>query len=377
MLTHGVGDSTSLGRDDLLNDAAEDVRQTVQIAGGIEVLFAGGDVLQGAGGVFVTAQIDTVDGSAGVLGKFGLVNSGNSIICLLSRSIDPRISVVTGILGILCAVEASAVACQIVVIEAVGIGIATCELTGPAEMQGAELFAASPFAFKKVAESRSAIGEDHNDLIILGGHLHRLASGINASLDIGSALLIIPIKLSCAFNCLIGLIQLRSESRNGIVVVAEANDRDLIAALLQQSPCEVLCGSPDSTEIAVHAVGPVQHQHDAGPADRSLDGLVLHRHLKGDVEVVGTRIGLFHGLGEHNLAILIGHGLALRANFRVLLGGASGIHGECRDLHQAQAHYQGHEQAQCPLADGLAPGDSLARIVLCHDSFPPSIFNRN
>ena len=47
------------------------------------------------------------------------------------------------------------------------------------------------------------------------------------------------------------------------------------------------------------------------------------------------------------------------------------LHGECRDLHQAQAHYQGHEQAQCPLADGLAPGGSLAGIVICHDSFPP------
>ena len=66
----------------------------------------------------------------------------------------------------------------------------------------------------------------------------------------------------------------------------------------------------------------------------------------------------------------------------VIVGNAASFHdlglirgrvvfGECRDLHQAQAHYQGHEQAQCPLADGLAPGGSLAGIVICHDSFPP------
>ena len=66
----------------------------------------------------------------------------------------------------------------------------------------------------------------------------------------------------------------------------------------------------------------------------------------------------------------------------VIVGNAASFHdlglirgrvvfGKCRDLHQAQAHYQGHEQAQCPLADGLAPGGSLAGIVICHDSFPP------
>ena len=66
----------------------------------------------------------------------------------------------------------------------------------------------------------------------------------------------------------------------------------------------------------------------------------------------------------------------------VIVGNAASFHdlglirgrvvfGKCRDLHQAQAHYQGHEQAQCPLADGLSPGGSLAGIVICHDSFPP------
>lgn len=66
----------------------------------------------------------------------------------------------------------------------------------------------------------------------------------------------------------------------------------------------------------------------------------------------------------------------------VIVGNAASFHdlglirgrvvfGKCRDLHQAQAHYQGHEQAQCPLGRRLAPGGSLAGIVICHDSFPP------
>ncbi|MDY4965398.1 MAG: hypothetical protein SO100_03455 [Dysosmobacter sp.] len=105
-------------------------------------------------------------------------------------------------------------------------------------------------------------------------------------------------------------------------------------------------------------------------------------HRQGDVK--GVLTGLLNGLAEGE-ALAIGHAGVGRTAIGskpprhdlILKGSLAFVHGECRDLHQAQAHYQGHEQAQCPLADGLAPGDSLARIVLCHDSFPPSIFNRN
>ena len=112
--------------------------------------------------------------------------------------------------------------------------------------------------------------------------------------------------------------------------------------------------------------------------------LLCGLHRQGDVKRVHA--GLLDGLAEGEALVLVtgraGFDLVAAgikpAVHNLLFKGGSGrlshtaIDGEGRDLHQAQAHDQGHEQAQCPLADRLAPGDSLAGIVFaCHDSFPP------
>ena len=104
--------------------------------------------------------------------------------------------------------------------------------------------------------------------------------------------------------------------------------------------------------------------------------LLCGLHRQGDVKRVHA--GLPNGLAEGEALTLGRAGFDLvaagikPARHDLILAGLGLIYGKCRDLHQAQAHDQGHEQAQCPLADRLAPGDSLAGIVFaCHDSFPP------
>ena len=123
-----------------------------------------------------------------------------------------------------------------------------------------------------------------------------------------------------------------------------------------------------------HGTGGINDQDGSG-IRVSNDRLVLGGDFQIYVEeVLGA--GLSEGALDLDCPVVR---IALRT-VRLVIGGAASIDdlictpidGKCRDLHQAQAHDQGHEQAQCPLADGLAPGDSLAGIVFaCHDSFPP------
>ena len=123
-----------------------------------------------------------------------------------------------------------------------------------------------------------------------------------------------------------------------------------------------------------HGAGGINDQ-DCGGLRVGGDGIVLGGDFQIHVEKV-LRASLSKGTRKLDRPIVL---RTLRTVCLVVDGVARvrdllrlvSLRGECRDLHQAQAHYQGHEQAQCPLADGLAPGGSLARIVICHDSFPP------
>ena len=123
-----------------------------------------------------------------------------------------------------------------------------------------------------------------------------------------------------------------------------------------------------------HGAGGINDQ-DCGGLRVGGDGIVLGGDFQIHVEKV-LRASLSKGTRKLDRPIVL---RTLRTVCLVVDGVARvrdllrlvSLHGECRDLHQAQAHYQGHEQAQCPLADGLAPGGSLAGIVICHDSFPP------
>ena len=123
-----------------------------------------------------------------------------------------------------------------------------------------------------------------------------------------------------------------------------------------------------------HGTGGINHQDGSG-LRVSGDGIVAG----GDFQIYVEEV-LGAGLSEGALDLDCPVVRIVLRTVRLVIGGAASIDdlictpidGKCRDLHQAQAHDQGHEQAQCPLADGLAPGDSLAGIVFaCHDSFPP------
>ena len=230
-----------------------------------------------------------------------------------------------------------------------------------------------------IAEGRLAVRENDDEVLFVLMVSQNIPRRVDASLDIRATIVVVVERLSRRVNSFQSVVLVARQLRAHLVVVAEANDRDLVAALLHElvhkGGSGLLGVLKALAATIIHAVGTVHDQNDVG-ALASLDRLILRdRHRKGDVEVVGPHVGLFHSLGNLDRSVVTA--ATFVDHFRVLLGGASGIHGKRRDLHQAQAHYQGHEQAQCPLADGLAPGDSLARIVLCHDSFPPSIFNRN
>ena len=123
-----------------------------------------------------------------------------------------------------------------------------------------------------------------------------------------------------------------------------------------------------------HGTGGINHQDGSGLRVGG-DGVFLG----GDFQIYVEEV-LGAGLSEGALDLDCPVVRIVLRTVRLVIGGAASIddlictpiNGEGRDLHQAQAHDQGHEQAQCPLADGLAPGDSLAGIVFaCHDSFPP------
>ena len=233
-----------------------------------------------------------------------------------------------------------------------------------------------------IAVGRHTVGEDHDDLLAGETVVFQKPLGLmDASLDVGAAIVVILISLGGALDPAVELLHIVAEGRARVRLRAEADHGDAVAVVvpsvvtLQQGADEGLGGLPGickTAGILFHAVGAIHHQDDVGRVigDGGLLGL-----LDGDAEVdIELVVRLVRGrLLDGDQARVVAHLSALLDNtvIRDLL------HGERRDLHQAQAHYQGHEQAQCPLADGLAPGDSLARIVLCHDSFPPSIFNRN
>ena len=237
-----------------------------------------------------------------------------------------------------------------------------------------------------IAVGRHTVGEDHDDLLAGEAVICQKPLGLmDASLNVGAALATVPlvihsiltrVSLSGIIDPAVELSHILAEGRTLVRLSAEADHGDAVAVVvlsvvaLQQGADEGLGGLPGAvktTGVVFHAVGAIHHQDDVGGVigDGGLLGL-LNGDAEVDIELVAR---LVRGrLLDGDQARVVAHLCALLDNTVIL----DLLRGEGRDLHQAQAHDQGHEQAQCPLADGLAPGDSLAGIVFaCHDSFPP------
>ena len=398
-IAHGVRNRQAGGLGgDGLGDLAKELGKILHFVGEEEVLLSvADDALHGLEGVLVlllirAAQVDAVDLGAILLGDLGFGNGG--IAVGLEDVLDgdivsflpPMILAGTSDIGVVIVPEiipiaiGAAAADSIVIIKVPGASqlILIHHMSSPIHVTLGDLSGVDI----TIAVGRHTIGEDHDDLLAGETVVFQKPLGLmDTSLDVGAAIIVILISLGGALDPAVELLHIVAEGRARVRLRAEADHGDAVAVVvpsvvtLQQGADEGLGGLPGickTAGILFHAVGAIHHQDDVGRVigDGGLLGL-----LDGDAEVdIELVVRLVRGrLLDGDQARVVAHLCALLDNtvIRDLL------HGKCRDLHQAQAHYQGHEQAQCPLADGLAPGDSLARIVICHDSFPPSIFNRN